>query len=162
VTSSGGTTTPWSGVLQSTSASAAVSVSSERAWASDYLWSPIAAVTGTSEATVAGTYPVGGGGGYSTVEPRPPYQQGVSGVSRFNAVRYLTPTTYQTVTGITVPTQWSFNPSPWITTGWGSGRAEPDVSADADPYSGYLLYEPSAPGGTTLQAGWGGTSFVAP
>ena len=40
----------------------------------------------------------------------------------------------------------------------------PDLSADADPYSGYLLYEPSfvAIGSPTLQGGWGGTSFVAP
>jgi kumamolisin len=38
------------------------------------------------------------------------------------------------------------------------------VSADADPYSGYLLYEPSfaGVGQATLQGGWGGTSFVAP
>jgi subtilase family serine protease len=40
----------------------------------------------------------------------------------------------------------------------------PDVSADADPLSGYLLYEPSfaAIGQPTLQGDWGGTSFVAP
>ena len=36
------------------------------------------------------------------------------------------------------------------------GRVVPDLSADGDPYTGYLLYY----GG--LQAGWGGTSFVAP
>jgi Predicted protease len=49
-----------------------------------------------------------------------------------------------------------------VTSGSSSGRAEPDVSADADPYTGYLLYEPSAGAGNELQAGWGGTSFVAP
>ncbi len=38
------------------------------------------------------------------------------------------------------------------------------MSADADPYSGYLLYEPSfaGVGKPVLQGGWGGTSFVAP
>jgi subtilase family serine protease len=38
------------------------------------------------------------------------------------------------------------------------------VSADADPFSGYLLYNPSAVAGgnPALQGGWGGTSFVAP
>jgi subtilase family serine protease len=38
------------------------------------------------------------------------------------------------------------------------------VSADADPLSGYLLYEPSFAGigEPTLQGDWGGTSFVAP
>ena len=51
-----------------------------------------------------------------------------------------------------------------MTIGFGSGRAVPDVSADADPYSGYLLYEPSFAGigQPALQGGWGGTSFVAP
>jgi hypothetical protein len=34
----------------------------------------------------------------------------------------------------------------------------PDLSTDADPYSGYLLYEPSAEavGGAALQGAWGG------
>jgi kumamolisin len=36
----------------------------------------------------------------------------------------------------------------------------PDVSTDADPDTGYLLYDPLS--STPLQAGWGGTSFVAP
>jgi kumamolisin len=38
------------------------------------------------------------------------------------------------------------------------------LSANADPYSGYLLYEPSFAGigQPVLQGGWGGTSFVAP
>jgi subtilase family serine protease len=46
----------------------------------------------------------------------------------------------------------------------GSGRAEPDLSTNADPYSGYLLYSPSfaQEGDPTLEGGWGGTSFVAP
>jgi hypothetical protein len=62
------------------------------------------------------------------------------------------------------PTAWSFNPAPSVTSGSGRGRAVPDLSADADPYSGYLLYEPSLAGvgAPVLQGGWGGTSFVAP
>ena len=38
------------------------------------------------------------------------------------------------------------------------------MSADADPYTGYLLYAPSfaGVGEPVLQGGWGGTSFVAP
>jgi subtilase family serine protease len=38
------------------------------------------------------------------------------------------------------------------------------VSADADPYSGYLLYSPAfaQAGQPVLEGGWGGTSFVAP
>jgi subtilase family serine protease len=41
------------------------------------------------------------------------------------------------------------------------GRAVPDISADADPYTGYEEYF-SRFGGPSLEAGWGGTSFVAP
>jgi kumamolisin len=71
----------------------------------------------------------------------------VSGTRNFHAVEYLTPTDYQTiVAGQVEPTNWSFTPAPAVTTGTGNGRAVPDVSADADPYSGYLLYEPSFAG----------------
>ena len=87
------------------------------------------------------------------------------GTHNFHAVQYLTPTDYETiVAGLVEPTAWSFNPTPSVTSGSGYGRAVPDVSADADPYSGYLLYAPSfaAAGQPVLQGGWGGTSFVAP
>jgi subtilase family serine protease len=108
---------------------------------------------------------VGGGGGFSTIEPTPSYQQGVPGTSRFSAVQYLTPTDYQLIVdGLHLPTAWNFNPTPSVTTGSATGRAVPDLSTDADPYSGYLLYEPSAVplGNPALEGGWGGTSFVAP
>lgn len=39
----------------------------------------------------------GAGGGFSTIEPEPSYQTGVSGTSVFHGVQYLTPTDYQTV-----------------------------------------------------------------
>ena len=40
----------------------------------------------------------------------------------------------------------------------------PDLSTNADPETGYLVYAPSfvGAGGTALQGGYGGTSFVAP
>jgi kumamolisin len=109
---------------------------------------------------------VGSGGGFSVNYPTPSYQQGVPGTSLFSAVPYLTPTDYNNANGITEPSAWSFNPTPPVISGSGSGRAEPDLSADADPLSGYLLYEPSFatadPAQPVLQGGWGGTSFVAP
>ncbi len=80
----------------------------------------------------------------------------------FSAVEYLTPTNYQTVDGLTLPTAWDFNATPSVSTGHGSGRATPDVSADADPFTGYLLYFSEFSSGGALQSGWGGTSFVAP
>ena len=89
----------------------------------------------------------------------------MSGTHNFHAVPYLTPTDYKTiVAGLVEPTAWTFNPTPSVTSGFGSGRAVPDVSADADPNTGYLLYEPSFAGigQPVLQGGWGGTSFVSP
>jgi subtilase family serine protease len=90
---------------------------------------------------------VAGGGGFSTMERRPSYQDDLPGIGEYHAVKYLTPTDSSPVTGtanLVEPTEWSFNPTPRVTSGYSSGRAVPDLSADADPYTGYLLYEPSA------------------
>ncbi len=167
LTSGGGTTLPWSGTLTSADGSVTVPVTvpAQRIWGWDYLWQPMATVEGVSLTDAAESLVVGGGGGFSAVEPTPSYQQGVSGTQSFHAVQYLTPTDYQTIVdGLVEPTEWSFNPTPGVTTGSGTGRAVPDVSTDADPFSGYLLYEPSfaAINEPVLQGGWGGTSFVAP
>jgi kumamolisin len=167
LTSGGGTTLPWSGTLTSADGSVTVPVAvpAQRIWGWDYLWQAMATVEGISLTDAAESLVVGGGGGFSVLEPTPSYQQGVPGTQSFHAVPYLTPTDYQTIVdGLVEPTEWSFNPTPSVITGYGIGRAVPDVSADADPFSGYLLYEPSFAGvdEPVLQGGWGGTSFVAP
>jgi subtilase family serine protease len=165
ITAAGGTTLPWSGTLTGPDGTASVAVPSQRIWGWDYLWPAIASVNGESLATAAESNVIGSGGGFSTIEPKPLYQQFLSGTQSFNAVQYLTPTDYETiVAGLVEPTAWNFNPTPVVHTGSGSGRADPDVSADADPYTGYLLYSPSfaQAGQPILQGGWGGTSFVAP
>jgi kumamolisin len=166
ITSSGGTTLPLSDTLTNAdgTVSAPISVTAQRAWGWDYLWNAAATVDGTSVGDAAKANIAGDGGGFSTVNATPAYQQGVSGTHTFNAVQYLQPTAYQSVGGLFEPTDWNFNPTPAVTHGFGTGRAEPDVSTDADPISGYLLYEPSFAGVNqpVLQGGWGGTSFVAP
>jgi kumamolisin len=160
-TASGGTTTPWSGTITGSDGSASVTVPDQRAWGWDYLWQPIATVTGLTYAEAATSDVVGGGGGFSVVEPEPSYQRLVSGTTNYHGVQYLTPTDYQAVDpGFVEPTEWNVNSNPPLVSGGGSGRAVPDLSADADPYSGYLLYEPSA--SPALEAGWGGTSFIGP
>ncbi|MGH3302118.1 MAG: S53 family peptidase, partial [Streptosporangiaceae bacterium] len=164
-TAAGGTTVPWTGALTGPDGSVTVTVPNQRAWGWDYLWQPIATITGSSYADVALPNVAGGGGGFSTMEPEPSYQTLVSGTSNYHGVQYLTPTGYQAVgPNFVEPTSWDVTSAPPLVSGGGSGRAVPDVSADADPYSGYLLYEPSAvaAGGTALEAGWGGTSFVSP
>jgi subtilase family serine protease len=165
ITASGGTTLPWTGTLTGPDGTAAVTVPAQRAWGWDYLWPAIAQINDESEATAAETNVGGGGGGFSVDERSPSYQQFVSGTHNYHAVEYLTPTDYETiVAGLVEPTAWNFTAAPSVTSGGGNGRAVPDMSADADPYSGYLLYEPSFAGvdEPVLQGGWGGTSFVAP
>lgn len=173
VTAAGGTTLPWAGQATNptTGESAYVSNPTQRAWGYDYLWSWFAQTTpGATEQSIATdpkfTYIAGSNGGFSSIEPEPSYQQGVSGIGTYAAVPWLTPIDDSDADGIELPTEFSFNPNPGVITGQGSGRETPDVSTDADPFSGYLLYEPSAttatPAAPALQGGWGGTSFVAP
>jgi subtilase family serine protease len=163
-TAAGGTTLPWTATVTGPDGNALVDVPAQRTWGWDYLWPPIATVTGVPEATAAQEAIGGGTGGYSTLEPKPSYQQGVSGTDFFSAVPYLTPTGYQEVGGLVLPTQWDFNGTPPVTHGFGLGRALPDLSTDADPETGFLVYVPSfaAAGQPVLQGGYGGTSFVAP
>lgn len=166
VTSAGGTTLPWSGTftLPSGTGTGSVTVSQERAWGWDYLWPAFATINGVPLAQAAEQDVVGGGGGFSTIEATPSYQQGVRGVGTYQGVKWLTPIDAQLLGGIVVPTAWDFNEHPVLVHGTGSGRQEPDLSTDADPFTGYLLYEPSwaGVGQPTIQGGWGGTSFVAP
>jgi kumamolisin len=167
VTSSGGTTLPWSatfsGTVNGKTVTANVNVTQQRAWGWDYLWQPIATVDGVPEASVAESAVIGSGGGFSVDEPTPSYQQEIPGFGSYNAVQYLTPTDYNDSDGIVLPFEWNFNPTPSVSHGYGSGRAEPDLATDADPYSGYLLYSPTfGTGSAALEGGWGGTSFVAP
>ena len=166
-TSAGGTTLAGTIPLTST---VSVKIASERAWGWDWLWpyyylfeNPSTDAAYTSEAAFAESEGLGGGGGgYSVDEPTPLYQQLVPGVHHFSAVEYLTPTDYVTAYGLSLPTAWNFTGSPRVTSGYASGRATPDVVADADPFTGYLLYFTEFTSGGSLQAGWGGTSFVAP
>jgi kumamolisin len=164
ITAAGGTTLPFSGTFTGPDGSAPVSVPAQRIWGWDYLWQATATVTGESLEQSAESQVIGSGGGFSDFEPQPAYQRGVSGTNAFSAVPYLTPTDYSNKFGINEPLSWSFDPTPPVIHGFGSGRADPDLSADADPNTGYLLYEPSwaGVGQPTLQGGWGGTSFVAP
>jgi kumamolisin len=160
VTAAGGTTLPWTGTFTGPEGSATFTVPTERIWGWDYLWPVIAQITGESEASVAESLVEGSTGGYSADEPEPPYQRDVTGTSNFHAVEYLTPVDDQTIVpGLIEPTAWNFNPTPPVTSGFSFGtRVTPDVSTDADPETGYLIYGASV-GGLNE---YGGTSFVAP
>jgi subtilase family serine protease len=171
VTSSGGTTLP--GLLNVHGTM--INIPAERTWGWDYLWGPRSAANGVPEIAYAESHVVGGGGGYSSIEPMPDYQRQVH-ADAFSAVEYLTPIAFSSDFGgdpnsglsfsFQLPWDWAFNPAPATTTGHSQGRATPDLAANADPETGYaLLYtfgdsaDPNAPPSVEQ---FGGTSFVAP
>ena len=158
ITAAGGTTLP--GTIPLTTTDSAV-IPAERTWGWDWLWPHYADFGAPSEAAFAVAEPLGGGGGFSALERTPPYQWLLPSAHQFSATEYLTPTTPKVINGLTEPTQWSFTANPAVITGSGSGRATPDVSADADPFTGYEEYFTGF-SGSPLEIGWGGTSFVAP
>jgi kumamolisin len=157
-TDAGGTTLP--GTIPVASGVSAT-ISSERAWGWDWLWPSWKKLGGSSEKSFAEQNLAGGGGGFSVDQSTPFYQAHWLNVHSFSAVKYLTPIDFVTKDGVRLPTQWNLTAKPAVTTGTGTGRAVPDLSADADPYTGYEEYFTGF-SGNPLETGWGGTSFVAP
>jgi subtilase family serine protease len=164
VTSVGGTTL--AGAITATASNGTVkaTIGSQRTWGWDWLWPDFAAFGYPTEAAFAAAATGGGGGGFSSYEPLPLYQsvldqQNSPGAGSYSAVPYLTPADYGNVDNLYLPTQWNFDAKPAVTTGQGNGRGLPDLSVNADPFTGYLLYDPLAT--PALQGGWGGTSFGA-
>lgn len=169
-TSAGGTTLPGTQSYGPSSAGVAgsVDIKHERAWGIGYLW-PLHDIWGFDSTAAAATnrdpskpeFNSGGGGGYSGFEPRPAYQKDVS---RYQYRQYLTPSDYQTVQGLKLPTGFSFTEHPALRRGvQRHGRAVPDVSTNADPQTGYAVYMPQFKDvyGSAVEQ-YGGTSFVAP
>ncbi|HTU28943.1 MAG TPA: S53 family serine peptidase [Solirubrobacteraceae bacterium] len=171
-TAAGGTTNPGTQTYPVTNAAGKetaqdqVDIPEQLTWGWAYLWPMYKAFGAPSEqaAATSASFEGGSDGGYSTIEPRPSYQDGVSGVGTFSDYEYLTPIDPTTVNGLTEPTAFSFTPVPSLGSGTASsGRAIPDLSFDGDPETGYALYDPQFKGlyGATVVE-FGGTSFVAP
>ena len=160
ITTAGGTTLP--GTIPLTATDSAT-IPAQRTWGWDWLWPHFADFGAPSEAAFAFAEPLGGGGGFSTLEGTPFYQQLVPSAHRFSAAEYLTPIDPETFApGLTEPSEWSLNPAPSVITGTGTGLATPDVSADSDPFTGYEEYFTFGDQAATVEDGWGGNSFVAP
>jgi kumamolisin len=159
ITAAGATTLPGTTFLSGPDGTATATTTATRIWGWDYLWGPIAQVSGEPLAEVAESNPIGSGGGFSVLEPTPFYQRGVTGTNTYHGVEYLTPIDYTEVApGLSEPTAWNFNPTPSVSSGRGTGRAVPDLATNGDPQTGYLIYGASAGGLNEF----GGTSFVAP
>lgn len=141
VTTAGGTTLPFKRTLGNYQ----ISVNKERAWGSDYLFDMYAnnRKLFLSNFSAYRQLLAGGGGGISHIYGTPKYQEGVSGVNTFNAREY--------VSNLMQPRL-----NPVLLSGTDYGRNYPDLSADADPMTGYQIY---AAGKWQIA---GGTSVVAP
>ncbi|MCP8970131.1 S53 family peptidase [Ectobacillus ponti] len=154
ITAAGGTTLPFS--LHSDKYQIDITNSAERAWGWDYLY-PYFDARGLNNPDGWGSrYLAGGGGGFSQLFATPEYQRNVPGVNQYTAVKQWTENADQSsLTRDTAPT---------IVTGKGKGRNLPDLSMNADPYTGYKVWvsDPGAPGTNAGYATYGGTSFVSP
>jgi subtilase family serine protease len=149
VLAAGGTTLPQVQVHKYGS----ITIPSERPWGFDYLRDYMVAHYGQAF-YFANYFPEGGGGGVSVQYPLPSYQQGLAGTKVSGIGQSMFgPGTYNPTTGtfsgpiidfVDVPSNYA-------------GRNVPDVSLNADPYSGYALVFNGQ-----LYIESGGTSFVAP
>jgi len=121
----------------------------ERVWGWDWL-QPLCDALGTPNPLTCGIFGVGSGGGVSIVFPQPLYQYGIAGMQRSE------------------PGQDFIQEQPpppqliYALPAYYPGRNVPDISFDADPYTGYVVYYTSSQTGFGIEPGWGGTSFVAP
>lgn len=126
----------------------------EQVWGWDYLNGYCAAI-GYPTPIACGTFPGGGGGGVSVLSQKPGYQFGVLGtqLSQPGQVYKAGP---EIATEDEVGTYYALP-------AYYPGRNVPDVSFNADPETGYVIYYTSEPSGVfSLQTFYGGTSFVAP
>jgi subtilase family serine protease len=126
-----------------------VTIPTERAWSWDYL-SGLCVALGVPDPVDCGIFPAGGGGGVSVFFPRPFYQFFVPGMRNSEPGQAL----YDVVV---TPPQLIFKlPANF------PGRNVPDISLNADPDTGYVIWYTSNINGFEVLTFFGGTSFVAP
>jgi kumamolisin len=144
ITAAGGTTVPAS---MDFGGPTPLVITTEQVWGWDYLANYFLDVLGIDISSEV--YPTGGGGGVSIYWPRPDYQSFTPGVRRSEPNQSFI---YDPGDG-TGPQDLLDLPAHF------AGRNLPDVSLNADPETGYILY--STPDGGLIDF-YGGTSFVAP
>ncbi len=122
-----------------------VDVPHERVWGWDYLEGFCTAI-GVPDPVACGIFPGGGGGGVSVSFGRPLYQFFEPGVQLS-----------QPGQNFVYDGELLYSLPPYF-----PGRNVPDISFNADPDTGYVVYYTSSVSGFGVEPGWGGTSFVAP
>lgn len=140
-----------------------INIPQEQAWGWDY-FNPYCAAYGATPTNCGFAY-AGGGGGVSSFWQLPYYQQGISGMTETQPNQSLI---CETVFACSAVFGLSGTPPQTLLTlpGGFAGRNVPDLSLNADPFTGYVVVdctdypEPANPDCAAI--GFGGTSFVAP
>lgn len=154
ITAGGGTTLPGA---QSYCLDAActtpfvINLPHEQVWGWDYL-EGLCNALGITIAQCGIQY-VGGGGGVSVTFYQPSYQFGLFGVQLSQPHQV-----FRAGTGFAADDIGLFYALP----AFFPGRNVPDISFNADPQTGYVVYYTSSVNGFGQEQGFGGTSFVAP
>lgn len=126
-----------------------LTIATEQAWGWDYL-AGLCKALGTPDPVDCETFPVGGGGGVSVFMPRPFYQYFVPGIINSAGGQALFDETKKKPQLIfQLPANFA-------------GRNVPDISLNADPDTGYVIWYTSDVNGFEIEQFIGGTSFVAP
>ncbi len=141
VTASGGTTLAFTTTFMGVN----LSIAHEQAWGWKYLATEAAAQGLSSVFSIPDVFSTGGGGGVSSYWTVPWYQAGTPGLQLTEPNQIFTENSGQgpVLQNVLLP--------------YFPGRNSPDISTDADPFSGYQFLEEGV-----VQNGYGGTSFVAP
>lgn len=152
ITAAGGTTLPGTQLYGITvnkkPVTVTVQIPHERVWSWDYLI-PLCDDLGL-DPIGCGIFPVGGGGGISFEYPLPFYQAGLKGIQKTQPYQqFIDEDTIPPTTLLTIPANYA-------------GRNVPDISFNADPDTGYVIYYTSDTSGFGIASFYGGTSFVAP
>jgi subtilase family serine protease len=156
ITAAGGTTLPgiqeYCQNAKCTPPYYVVNIRHERVWGWDYL-DGLCAVLGY-DPIPCGIFPGGGGGGVSVLFEKPVYQFFLPGTQTSQPGQvYRAGKAVAAENG--VKTYYAL-PSNY------PGRNVPDLSFNADPETGYIVYYTSSTSGFGIEPGWGGTSFVGP
>jgi subtilase family serine protease len=125
-----------------------VDVPNERVWSWDYLV-PLCDDLG-QDPIDCGIFPVGSGGGVSFEWRLPSYQQGLAGIQKTQPDQsFIDEDVIPPQTLVDIPAHFA-------------GRNVPDISANADPDTGYVIYYTSDQTGFAIDSFYGGTSFIGP
>jgi len=136
-----------------------VNVPHERVWGWDYL-EPVCAAVGVPNPIACGIFPIGSTGGVSISIQQPWYQFFLPGTQLSQPGQlWEAGSAIAAELGAPGPPCCSYYALP----GYYPGRNVPDISFNADPGTGYVLYYTSEPSGTFEIIPYvGGTSFVGP